>query len=853
MKRLLLLSLLVLIFQAVYAQRLVPYVTNNQEYILNDSYDIFGCYDLEVFQDSLYIAIISGGITDHGSIAVCKNNLLYDTNIIGNGYQFEVLDLLSSGDELFAVGRLIDPSLWNVDATVGVLANGIWNYYSYALPAGNSRFQFGKFFNQKLYLFENDNSWEVVEFSNGEFTNTGIFNVNDAEVFGDKLYFIKNNTGIYSLDASGTVTSGDIPCDSLNGFSLLNGSLYVSGKCNDFLYRLDGNGTWVPDDLSLDWSKFNTKKLVQVFRTSSGYIGNFSNYYRSSSSYASTVQSFALKDQVSLFSRVQNVVQFENKDWTPCTQGADWQSGGLMVVEKGLKGQALQNENLYKFNTPSFGYFSGQTNSFNSDKFEQGLFYKNKLINYSTSVQVFGMRSDSIVTGYGGQYPSGMNSSYAGPVANEYGNDYLKKHHRIWQVTQAEIDYHNNHWYEANYSAPPDLLEWPGNGDALNGEPQILAPFHDVNGNNIYEPQFGDAPDIKGDEASFYIVSDGREITSLYQPVETARNKSNVEIGVMNYLYQNSTNSSVAHTLFTDYRIVLRDTEPWSNSFFGFIVDFDLGTATDDFIGSDSLLNMIYGYNADEYDEPSSSSNGFGNEVPACGFVGLNADMHAAIYFNNSSNPSFGSPSTNTGIYNYLKGKKLDGLDFIDPITQQASRYTYSGEVGVGSTWNETNVGNPPGDRRMLISFNLGDLVPNLPYCLTAATLVASDTVTVGIHSVNAVTKLKQYVNELQGFYDLNLVSTNCNQLVGVEEVNEELLGVHVYPNPAREKITIQTTRSSISKIELFNIVGSLVHSDTSLRTANASVDVSSYSPGLYSVRIYLEDGTTEVRKIIVE
>jgi hypothetical protein len=86
-----------------------------------------------------------------------------------------------------------------------------------------------------------------------------------------------------------------------------------------------------------------------------------------------------------------------------------------------------------------------------------------------------------------------------------------------------------------------------------------------------------------------------------------------------------------------------------------------------------------------------------------------------------------------------------------------------------------------------------------------------------------------------------------------VEETNEELFGVHVYPNPAREKISIQTSRSTISKIELFNLVGSLVHSNAGLRIANTSVDVSSYAPGLYSVRIYLEDGSTEVKKIIVE
>jgi hypothetical protein len=177
----------------------------------------------------------------------------------------------------------------------------------------------------------------------------------------------------------------------------------------------------------------------------------------------------------------------------------------------------------------------------------------------------------------------------------------------------------------------------------------------------------------------------------------------------------------------------------------------------------------------------------------------------------------------------------------------------YSGEVGVPGVWNEVNVQNPGGDRRLIVSAFVGDLQPNVPLCISVARIVGSDTLSAGSPSVNAVYKMKQYSDEVQQYYDQYLQTTDCNQLVGVEELNEELLGVHVYPNPAKEKITIQTTRSSISKIELFNIVGSLVHSETRLKTANTSVDISAYTPGLYSVRIYLEDGTTEVRKIIVE
>jgi hypothetical protein len=851
MKRLLLFGLLVLIFQTVNAQRLVPFVANNQQYILNDTFDDFSCYDIEVFQDSMYLAVRTSENPNRKSIAVYKNNVLYDANIIDNDSHFDVYDLVSNGNQLFAVGRIVSSVMMTSYAAVGILSNGSWSYYSYSDPGYNS-FQFAKFFNQKLYLF-GSSSDNVLEFSNGEFTNTGIFGVSDAEVFGGKLYFFKYyNTGLYSMDTNGSIVDIVLPCNVLNGFSLLNGSLYVSGNCNDFLYRLDNNGNWVIDDLSLDWSKFDKKKLVQVFRTSSGYVGNFSSQYRANPDYFNTIESFALQDQVCLFGKVQNIIQFENKDWSACMRDADGPSGGLSVVEKGLKGQAIQNENLYKFDTPSFGFYDSQSNAYHSDNFETGLFYKNKLLTSSSVVEVFGIKSDMTVTGYGGQTASGLNSSYAGPVANEYGNEFLKKYHRIWQVTQAEIDYHNNHWYEANYSAPYDLLEWPGNGDALNGEPQVLAPFHDVNGNNIYEPQFGDAPEIKGDEASFYIVSDGREITSQYQPIETARNKSNVEIGVMNYLFKNSNNEALAHTLFTDYRLILRDTEPLQNALFGFIEEYVLGNPLDNYVGSDVQRNMVFGYNGDDFDESSSAYPGYGYEVPACGLVGLNVPINAAMYFMTLEGTEQ-APITNDNHYNYMSGLDMDGIFAINIFTQELTTFMYSGEVGVSDVWNEANNQNYPYDRRMVASFQVGELLPNEPVCLSFARVVGSDTLTGGSQSVNAVYKMKQYSDAVQQYYDQYLQTTDCNQLVRVEEVNEELLGVHVFPNPAREKITIQTTRSSISKIELFNVVGSLVHSDASMRTANTSLDVSSYSPGLYSVRIYLEDGTIEVRKIIVE
>ncbi len=849
MRKILLFILACIACELTHAQRLVPFVPAGEQYILNNANEDYRFFDVELFQDSLYFLVGTQIITPNAHIKIVKDNLVTNSSITWDVTTDLMFDLEHHGNQMLVLGQRMNPATGTIRASVDVLENNVVSQFFYDL---RSVFYFGKYFGEKYYLFSQPYT-NVVSFSNGTFQDEGFNGVLDAEVFGDKLYFFKNDfSGLYSILPDGNVMNESFPCDTITGFSILDGSLYVSTKCDDFLYRLDASGSWVPDNLSLDFGMLRTDYLRRIFKTPYGYIGSFNFDYRANTYFYYSTCSYALNNQISLYEGVSAIANFEGKTWAACQNSNELRQNGICTIEKGLKYQSMSNELLRKDNTPSFGYFSPDLGQFSRLNFSSALKYGiNKVVSTNT-LQLFGERA-GLLTGIGSQYISALNGAYAGPIATNYNSEYERRYQRIWQVTQTQIDYHNNHWYEANYSVPPDILEWPGNGDVLNGEPEVLAPFHDVNGNNIYEPLFGDAPDIKGDEAAFYIVGDGREVDSYYQYSEIARNISRFECGVLNYMYKNSTNPSLAHTLFTDYRIVLRDTEQWNNALLGFIVDFDLGYKEDDFIGSDVMRSAIFGYNGDDYDGGVISQNGYGSEVPACGVVGLNVPMYASVYFNNSSNSVSGQPFSNSGIYNYLNGKRLDGQDIINPYTQQVSRYMYSGEVGVGSTWNETNVGNNPGDRRMLISFNLGDLLPNQPYCFSIATLVASDTVSAGSPSINAVNKLKQYIDEIQDFYDSNLLTTNCNQLVGVEEVNEELFGVHVFPNPAREKITIQTTRSFISKIELFNIVGSLVHSDASLRTANASVDVNTYTPGLYSIRIYLEDGTTEVRKIIVE
>jgi hypothetical protein len=51
----------------------------------------------------------------------------------------------------------------------------------------------------------------------------------------------------------------------------------------------------------------------------------------------------------------------------------------------------------------------------------------------------------------------------------------------------------------------------------------------------------------------------------------------------------------------------------------------------------------------------------------------------------------------------------------------------------------------------------------------------------------------------------------------------------------------------------LFNPIGSLIYRESGLEVGAVIIDVNALATGLYSVRVYLKDGTVEVRKIIVE
>ena len=100
---------------------------------------------------------------------------------------------------------------------------------------------------------------------------------------------------------------------------------------------------------------------------------------------------------------------------------------------------------------------------------------------------------------------------WPGPIADNYDSLFDVKYNQVWHLTKNDIEFHMNNYNSVGYTMSLEIETWPANGDLVNGESQNLAPYEDINANNIYEPEQGEYPLIRGDEALYVIYNDSKQ------------------------------------------------------------------------------------------------------------------------------------------------------------------------------------------------------------------------------------------------------------------------------------------------------------------------------------------------------
>ena len=452
---------------------------------------------------------------------------------------------------------------------------------------------------------------------------------------------------------------------------------------------------------------------------------------------------------------------------------------------------------------------------------------------------------------------------------------------QIWNIKRTDISDFLEHYDDASYVMPVEILTWPAH--SLEGYAEYLAPFVDRNGGGRYDPDDGDHPDILGDQCLFFIFND-----SYRNHTEFGGEKLGLEVHAMVYAFDAPDDDFLNNTVFFHYDLYNRSSNDYSDTYLGLWNDWDIGYFWDDYAGCDVRHGACYAYNG----SPTDETYGDNPPVQMCLILGGpymdpdgldnleyqgdcgESDFYYGVNFNNgvvdderlglsgfmvpeNSSGVMGGPFDASEAYNLLQSMWKDrnhavfggnGYPGSASVQGPACKYLYPGDsdpcnfgtYGIppfgsygdeGHYWTEETAGNTSGDRRGLASigpftFKAHTMQP-LDFALTTVWKDETQTALERIgDAVEAVTKRYQ-----EAFSSVSEQPTCDDRLL------------KVYPNPSEGVFTVEGT----GQLTVLNQMGQQILS----RDMEGQTTLTLPS-GFYLVRL-VQEHRTIVRKLMVK
>ena len=247
------------------------------------------------------------------------------------------------------------------------------------------------------------------------------------------------------------------------------------------------------------------------------------------------------------------------------------------------------------------------------------------------------------------------------------------KYDKLFPMTRKEVEEYLAWWDNKadypNYALPRSIATWPAHGDQAKGQAYYLAPFMDLGGDGVYEPDKGDYPYydfanalcprnlkpgqkiarakvgdggpgdttgilvdqvLKGDQTLWSVYNDKGNYHS-----ETQGEPIGMEIRAQYFAF--ATNDEINNMTFYSYEIVNRSTYTLTGTYFSQWCDSDLGFSDDDYVGCDVKRGLGYCYNGKPSDG-TGQIQAYGLHPPAVGI-----DFFQGPYMDpdNRDNPKF--------------------------------------------------------------------------------------------------------------------------------------------------------------------------------------------------------------------
>jgi hypothetical protein len=244
------------------------------------------------------------------------------------------------------------------------------------------------------------------------------------------------------------------------------------------------------------------------------------------------------------------------------------------------------------------------------------------------------------------------------------------------QIAQLQRDFADNNKIDG--LVPFDLLSWPAKGnpnftqnldytDVTTDPQRFPAPFLDYNQDGRYNVLDGDVPQIKGDQMIWWAITDSTaHLQSHTKPI-----LADMQFSV--YIYECGANPALSNSIFVDFSMVNRSSLTYTDVHTGFFTDFDLGCASDDYVGTLPEQQACYVYNSDMVDGADcSNSVSYGTNIPVVSFSFLNKSLSKNLNFSSGITVAgIGYPDNAVEYNRVLHGIWPDGT----PLTRGGSGY----------------------------------------------------------------------------------------------------------------------------------------------------------------------------------
>ena len=440
---------------------------------------------------------------------------------------------------------------------------------------------------------------------------------------------------------------------------------------------------------------------------------------------------------------------------------------------------------------------------------------------------------------------------WPGPLGADGLPDDCVSNDRIFVVRKQDV---------ADYlgGAPPtpDLRDWPA---------ALGAPVLDGDGiEGNYNLAGGDQPALRGDVVAWWVMNDvgpgGPHPTTGTLPL-------GIEARVEAFGFDSP--RELSETTFYRYTFTNRTALPVDSLYAGVFVDPDLGDATDDYVGSDTLSGLAYTYN---------NSNVDANYGPAPPAIGMQVVRGPVGLPNGRDDDGDGTvdepgerlgataapavlkvlePRTGPEYYNQLRGLWPDGTVLRAygngyRQTQGAiTRFAFPGDPVTRQAWSEVNNGtpdyplNPTGDRRMMSSTGPFRLGPGESDTLTFAVPYAR-----GASNLDSVTRLRGLARGLRGlFVDGDLEAQRVNPGAPPPSPSQDIRFGLPAPNPFTGRASVQYEMPAGTPLRatlhdaLGRRVAILFDGAAEAPVGEIAVDGTALAPGVYRILIRVPAG----------